>query len=146
MLLWKSKNELFRKLEESNRTQDPWEGHIPVGKHVRQGDVYLNSVKCIPEKAKVLADGDSGDENNIQLAPGNTVGSRHILKVGKGIKVFQPRDNSDLLGVMFSVAEGVIAVVTHPEHREFRVKGPCNVEVHFPRDLSNPAQARRLAD
>ena len=120
-------------------TTEPWTGVIPTGKHVRQGDVYLcNESK--PECGKLLAD---DNDKEIQLAPGNTRGSRHVLKMGKGIKVFAPKQTSEFVGVVIRVDEGAIATINHPTHRQFNVQGPCDLQVRFPMDHSDPRQLRR---
>lgn len=83
-------------------------GSPSLGDVVRQGDIYLVCIKELPKDGKETKD--------LQLAPGNTQGSRHIMsgnvKMVTGVK-FQ-NFNSVLVGPAFK-CEGD-ATVTHPEH------------------------------
>jgi len=139
---------LVEALENCAFTTEPWTGKIPSGKHVRQGDVYLCNEPAA-KKGKIIADGNdrTGEQmEKCQLAPGNTRGSRHVLAVSKGVKVYAPAATSPFIGVIIEVEDGATAEVSHPTHRQFNVQGPANLQVRFPRDLSDPHQMRRLAD
>jgi len=139
------KEKLVEALNNAVETKEPWVGKIPIGKHVRQGDVYLVHVEG-NQKSDIMHDGSTDGEKSLQLAPGETKGSRHFLNVVPGVRLFAPHRQSEFLGGYIEVDEGATARVTHPTHREFHIEGPCNLQVKFPMDLSDPQQIRRLAD
>lgn len=93
--------------KKENRIIKEW----PIGKSVRQGDLYLHRV----ELNHLI-----GDELNIrQIADGTSIGSRHVL-LGD-VRVYQGKQLPSYvnklwpLGCAFDVGnEG--ATVTHPEH------------------------------
>ena len=83
-------------------------GSPSLGDVVRQGDVYLVNIDKLPK----------GDPtNDMQLAPGSTQGSRHIIsgnvEIVTGVKTFE-KFNVALIGPAFK-CKGETEV-THPEH------------------------------
>ena len=80
---------------------------LKLGNVVRQGDIYLTLISDLPEgKASI----------DMQLAPGESQGSRHILKGDVSIvevKSFK-NVNAALIGPAFKCNSAV--EVTHPEH------------------------------
>jgi hypothetical protein len=90
-----------------NRIIKTW----PIGKVVRQGDVYIH---------RVADDHPVGDMLDIRkIADGTSIGSRHILigdvKVYQGVKLPSYVNNRWPLGYAFNVGqEGM--TITHPEH------------------------------
>lgn len=98
--------ELRSSVEKFN-TEPQKVGSPSLGDVVRQGDIYLVCIDCLPSKGK--------DSDNRQLAPGNTQGSRHILsgdvKIVSGHKT---EYHEALSGPAFQCVGDV--TVTHPEH------------------------------
>jgi len=134
----KTATELSKKLKDAPITQEAWTGSIPEGSHIRQGDVYLcNEKKPTIEMGDILSNGES-----IQIAPGTTQGSRHVIT---GAKVFAPKQTSPLVGVVICVEDGKTAKLVHPTHRPFNIVGPCTLQVRFPRDFMRE-ELRRLQD
>jgi hypothetical protein len=84
---------------------------IPVGKCVRQGDVYIKRIN----KPKDLKDMPAFNET--QLAPGNTMGSRHM--VTGDVKMFKKADADQFTGPVIVSKTGF--TVTHPEHAHFQL-------------------------
>ena len=90
---------------------------FPVGKFVRQGDIYIH---------RVVGGHPCGKETkDLQLAQGNSMGSRHIAK-GKKVKVFTGttlpatcKEQRTFLGPLI-VADGPF-VVEHPEHAHIEI-------------------------
>ena len=78
--------------------------HFPaaasLGDAVRQGDVYI---QAIDETALEALQGfyyqvpAEALENHLQLAPGNTKGSRHILQSAEGLEMWLPVDNDEAI-------------------------------------------------
>lgn len=78
--------------------------HFPeaasIGDAVRQGDVYIQLIDdaslgalhgfYVPVAPEAL-------ENHLQLAPGNTKGSRHILQSADGLEMWLPVDNDEAI-------------------------------------------------
>lgn len=105
---------------------------FPVGKHVRQGDVYLCRIEDGTKVGKV--------RGSRQVAVGTTVGSRHIaegaLKVyeSMGFAQFEP----EFVGPVVVAEEPW--TLTHPEHAH--VKAPAGTfQCIYQREGS-----RRVAD
>ena len=137
-----------------------WEGEIPVGKHVRQGDVELtcgevtwdtnagpnrNGAWKATGKSKVphgdvLAEGES-----VQIAVGEGNGARHIMTGGKGVRVYAPVETDNpLRGPIVVVDKGCNGLLTHPEHRHFKIPAG-EYSVTFQQDHL-AAERQRLAD
>lgn len=72
----------------------------------RQGDIYITKLETVP------ADFQQTDVV-LQLAPGTTKGSRHVLNHDR-IAMFVNAHANVLTGPVFKCAESV--TVTHPEH------------------------------
>lgn len=105
---------------------------FPVGKHVRQGDVYLVRVDDKTPRGK--------ERGSRQVAVGTTVGSRHIAE-GE-LKVYEPvgfqRFEREFVGPLVVADEPW--TLTHPEHAH--VKAPAGTyQVVYQREGS-----RRVAD
>lgn len=60
-----------------------------VGDAVRQGDIYIQLIDDVAE-APMFYRADTAAVFPMQLAPGNTKGSRHCLEHGNGVTVYQP--------------------------------------------------------
>lgn len=104
-------NELTEKAIKLNRKETRNVKNIPIGKVIRQGDIYIH---------RVTDNHPIGDMLSIrQIADGTSIGSRHILigdvKVYQGIQLPSYVNKLWPLGYTFDVGkEG--ATVTHPEH------------------------------
>lgn len=107
---------------------------LPYGKQVRQGDVYLRrhpvdyprtSFYEVPER---------------QVAPGNTVGSRHVLRAGTA-KLMRPTKADPLAGGLIYAPDGFY--LEHPKHGDFDIRVPGCYEISFPQDLAAAQRARR---
>lgn len=90
---------------------------MTIGKHIRQGDIYVERVADNVNKKGF------DRTSNRQLAPGSNSGSRHT--VSEAVEVFAPKDiNVKQVDLGFK-ATGPILVskdrftVDHPEHASF---------------------------
>ena len=120
------------------------------GKGVRQGDVLLffhEDVKKFPEKDLLAAANEE-----FQLAPGNSVGSRHCVKLPEGCVAVAPKeerikDTRLIAGPVLYIKAGTTLDVTHPEHAHHSIKFPkdCRVEVGFQPDYAT-SELRRVHD
>lgn len=106
---------VLERIESAKQDRDVWRGAIPVGKHIRQGDVMILGVKMHIRGLKVLASG----ERAVQIAVGQGIGSRHIIEAAAGVTVYAPEDAGPLDGPVLFVADGCEGLLTHPEHRHF---------------------------
>lgn len=103
--------ELTEKAIKLNRKETRIVKNWPIGKAVRQGDLYLHRVELNHPIGDIL--------NIRQIADGTSIGSRHIL-LGD-VKVYQGKELPSYvnklwpLGYTFDVGEEG-ATVTHPEH------------------------------
>ena len=79
---------------------------IPIGKSIRQGDVYLTRIKSLPK--------DFVETDNMQLAPGTTQGSRHIMVNAKVYKNPKARNTEGPI-----VVAKERCLLEHPEHAHF---------------------------
>lgn len=85
--------------------------HFPeaasIGDAVRQGDVYIQLVPPATSQP-VLHRRDPDPQFPLQLAPGNTKGSRHCLEHGDGVTVYQPvKPNSREMFEDLAVQHGI---------------------------------------
>ena len=103
---------------------------IPIGKAIRQGDLYVH---------RVSDKHDIGEQLDIrQIADGTSIGSRHIL-IGD-VKVYQGKALPSYinqrwpLGYCFDVGqEG--ATITHPEHAHIELCVPGRYQVTHQMDM-----------
>lgn len=82
---------------------------IEIGQAFRQGDVYVTRIKDLPKNVVATM--------NMQIAKGQTKGSRHILAETKGLRVFNLKESGPLDGPVFTSTEQIH--LTHPEHAHF---------------------------
>jgi hypothetical protein len=71
-----------------------------LGDAVRQGDVYIQLIDeaDLAALAGFYTPVNVADlENHLQLAPGNTKGSRHILQSAEGLEMWLPADNDEAI-------------------------------------------------
>ena len=107
---------------------------IQEGQAVRQGDVMLLRVSDNHKRGKVLP-----NTGSLQLAPGNTKGSRHVAE--GSFEAFETHDSSDpLAGPVIHAKERID--VTHPEHADISLpSGTYRVGYQL-----DPRTMRRVAD
>ena len=101
----------------------------------RQGDIYIWK----REKTRGLVDCDKID-TNLQLAPGSTKGSRHILDSGDGVTMY--RVGGDVLqGPLLVLTKE--RTITHPEHGNVILPPGC-YEITY--QLAYAEERRRVLD
>jgi hypothetical protein len=106
-----------------------------TGDVIRNGDVYFTKIDKIPE-------GFEPDPNfGLQLAPGTTKGSRHILDSPDGVKIYTNKRADVLTGPVVSLTKERVA--THPEHRSVELP-PGDYAITFQRQFAQ--ELRRVAD
>lgn len=131
---------------------------LGVGDNIAQGDLYFVRIAGVPSGSKRLGN----DGSHVQLAEGDTQGSRHVLEVGNAY-VCERADvvaaikkacgctiNEKYLGPVFETVNGK-AYVSHPEHgdHDFRaetVGGSMCIAVVFQRALDAEEREARVID
>ena len=88
---------------------------MEIGQAIRQGDVYLVKVKEKPADLVPTLD--------LQIAKGETKGSRHILEQTPTLKVYKLKSPSPLQGPVIESKERIN--LTHPEHAHFSLPAGC---------------------
>lgn len=91
---------------------------MPIGKCVRQGDIYVRRIEPLTDRSKYAEFKDN------QLAPGNTQGSRHI--VAGNVKLVKATDANMFTGPVIEATDEFI--IQHPEHAHFKFEncdGAC---------------------
>jgi len=113
---------------------------IPVGKKVRQGDIYLERISELPKSLGEL-------QRHGRLVDGNTQGASHVVSpLPVGFKLFAPvSDSNPLVGPVISSSERF--TVTHQEHGHFSLPAGC-YQVRYQRDYSQERaeELRRVRD
>jgi len=114
------------------------------GEGIWQGDLLLVIA------GDTLGEGfgkNHAQEDNHQLVPGETVGSRHCLENLDGIEVFYPKEwNEDsLIGPYFTVAKGTTAIVTHPTHGNVHIPGGFNIQCYYQKEQDREQEKVRRA-
>ena len=132
----KTIEETLQQIETAPQDTSVWRGEIPLGKHVRQGDVMLRRVEDDWPRGAVIAEGEA-----VQVAVGQNVGARHIMTGGKGVKVFAPATPGPLVGPVVVIDKGCEGLLTHPEHRHFVIPSGTYI-VTFQRDYMQEEIAR----
>ena len=108
------------------------ESTLPYGCMIRQGDVMLTRHPLDKAITGTLT-------TNMQLAPGASVGSRHILRAGD-LKVYA-RAGNVLEGPLVVAPNGLY--LEHPTHADVDCRLPGVYEVTYPRDFAAEGIARR---
>ncbi len=116
------------KSDESHRVET-----MSVGDSWRQGDLYITRIDGIPVGAK-----KSGVR--LQLAPGSTQGSRHVLDSDSGVTMFDAPNATALDGPIFQATER--RTVTHPEHGDVSFPPGCYA-VTYQRAFADELRAQR---
>lgn len=99
-----------------NSQQQRFPDAASVGDFWRQGDVYVTKLEKCSSSRKM-------DGVVLQVAPGNTKGSRHVLDSAEGVEMFQPYDSSVLTGPQIRLTEE--RILTHPEHGDLVLPPGC---------------------
>lgn len=82
---------------------------MEVGDAHRQGDIYIRKIAAVPAGVQKM------EQVRLQLAPGESQGSRHVLDSASGVQMFEPGAQATVLdGPVFVLKER--RTVTHPEH------------------------------
>lgn len=131
--------EVTQQIEQAAPVTDTWRGTLKIGQHIRQGDVMLQRVQADNPRGEVIADGES-----VQVAVGQTMGARHVMTGGKGVRVYAPAKPGPLIGPVVVVDKGCEGLLTHPEHRHFALK-TGTYTVHFQQDFM-AAEIARVQD
>jgi hypothetical protein len=94
----KIKNNAPQRFPEAASAGDVW----------RQGDIYIEKLDAVPKSfAKVK-------KPLLQLAPGTTQGSRHLLDSLSGVTVYEKSNATVLEGPALDCTQE--RTITHPEH------------------------------
>ena len=115
--------------------------HFPVaaspGDAVRQGDVYLTLLASVPTRARKLK------TFPLQLAPGNSPGSRHVLDSADGVTAYELENATEFDGPVLCLA--CERTVTHPEHGDWMLPEGIYA-VGYQRTQDALDQQRRVQD
>lgn len=109
------------------------------GDSFRQGDLYITFIGAVPRGAVRMK------EVRLQLAPGETQGSRHVLDSAAGVQMFEPVGAE---GGRATVLDGPVFLltqrrtVTHPEHGHVSLPEGC-YRVDFQRAFADELRAQR---
>ena len=104
------------------------------GDGMRQGDVYIWKRDKLPANA-------SAAKCVLQLAPGTTKGSRHILDSSEGVSMFAVDDADALQGPWLKL--DCERTATHPEHGDIVLPAGC-YEITYQRAYAD--ELRRVRD
>lgn len=108
-----------------------------VGDTIRQGDVYITILAEVPSGYKRVA------KWAMQLAPGTTQGSRHILDSREGVTCYQHPNASEFDGPVLVLKRE--RELTHPEHGNWILPPGC-YGISYQRTQDALDQQRRVAD
>ena len=100
---------------------------------IRQGDIYITRLDELPGGLKPA--------KTNQLAPGNTQGSRHVVRADAGVVVYE-RQGDALTGPVISAPEG--CHIEHPEHGDIAIK--CGGVYGVTYQRAHAEELRRVAD
>lgn len=89
-------------------------GSMSPGDFGRQGDLYFTALDRVPKGAKL------DEKPSLQLAPGETQGSRHCLDSLEGVKVYRVPSANAIQGPVLDLTEA--RTVEHPEHAHVRLE------------------------
>ena len=108
-----------------------------VGDCIRQGDVYITLLDAVPVGMQ------KAEKWNLQLAPGDTQGSRHVLDSRDGVTCYIHADASEFDGPVLVLEKQ--RELTHPEHGNW-ILPPGTYGVSYQRTQDALDQQRRVAD
>ena len=108
-----------------------------VGDYVRQGDIYIIFLDCVPSDAIRVA------TPQLQLAPGSSQGSRHCLSTLDGVDIYSLPDPTVYDGPVIRCTTEV--TVTHPEHGNWLLPVGCYA-ISYQRTEDDKGRQRRVRD
>lgn len=100
---------------------------------IRQGDIYITRLDALPKGLKPA--------KNNQLAPGNTQGSRHVVRADVDVRVLE-RSGDVLTGPVIDAPNG--CYVEHPEHGDIDIQCGGVFSVTYQR--AHAEELRRVED
>lgn len=106
------------------------------GDFVRQGDLYINLLPKMPADTEKVA-------VRLQLAEGETQGSRHCLDSDVGVTMYRLKEPTTYDGPILDLAEE--RTVTHPEHGDW-VLPPGLYGITYQRTQDRDERERRVQD
>lgn len=109
-----------------------------TGDVLRQGDVYLMLLDKLPRGAKAMS------KPPLQLAPGTSQGSRHILDSTEGVTAFTFADATEFDGPILKLE--CERELTHPEHGNWIIPAGIYAVGYQRTQDSVDATNRRVAD
>lgn len=121
-------------------------GAMAIGDWHAQGDVMIERIKELPEKSEKMQ--LKNDDTARQLAPGDTRGSRHMIKESDFSKVelYKVAESDDLTGPVMFIKEGPVEV-EHPDHGHVVLKTPGYYQIRYQRLYNAADEAlRRVRD
>ena len=116
-----------------------------VGDGVWQGDLGIEIVSAVPEGYVLV---EKPKEDDKQIVPGNTQGSKHVLRSIVGVSIWRPKNWPSEIGIFGPciVAESE-AVIDHPTHGEVTISAGHTILCRYQREWDQEQKkARRNAD
>lgn len=110
---------------------------MEIGDDWPQGDLKIIKIAKLPSAAKLA------EKPEAQLAPGNTMGSRHCLSDLSAVNLYKLTDANVLEGPLFEVKKNCEVTVEHPEHGNVRL-GPGLYAIEYQRAYAD--ELRRVRD
>lgn len=83
---------------------------LEIGDSIPQGDLNFTLLPEIPKVAKLV------ETSDLQLAPGNSKGSRHCLNSLKNVNVYRLPKPNPIQGKGLILEFTGETIITHPEH------------------------------
>lgn len=108
-----------------------------VGDSWRQGDVYVTLIDGVPSGMKIDA------KPSLQMAPGNTQGSRHCLDSLDGVTVHRLSNPEMLDGPVIVLNRE--RTLTHPEHGDV-ILPAGTYQISYQQNLDELERAQRVLD
>lgn len=108
-----------------------------VGDYVRQGDVYITLLKSIPRGSLAVKNPP------LQLAEGNTQGSRHCLASAEGVTAYRLKEPTEYDGPILKL--DCPNVIAHPEHGDWTLP-PGVYGITYQRTVDSENRIRRVLD
>lgn len=107
-----------------------------IGDSFRQGDIYITKCESVPSAYSKI-------KPVVQLAPGNTQGSRHCLENLSGVEMYRNENPSLLEGPV--IVLNCEKTITHPEHGHVTLP-PGVYSITYQRNLDEMERIQRVRD
>lgn len=107
------------------------------GDRHRQGDIYITLLKGLPDNTVKV------EKPPMQLAPGNTQGSRHCLRSLEGVTMYTLKSPTVYDGPILQLA--VENEIMHPEHADVVFPPGCYA-ISYQRTEDSEGVQRRVQD